>query len=142
MELLTDEQFLAETGIPSVPSLKKVMESKIVLPAYTPLATGGRERRWPSDRVALARLVVLMADGSGLSLQAAAKLLDGLSPAWCAEAAQRGVEEARRILVGNRIDLWHEVDYGIFSRVKRIDDLMSINSLLRLYSNIHILDIT
>lgn len=56
MDLLTDDQFLAATGIPSVPNLKKVMATKLIRPLYASLTNGGRERRWPSDQVTLGRL--------------------------------------------------------------------------------------
>lgn len=137
-DLLTDEEFLDATGIPSVPSLKKVLTTKLVLPIYKPLPGGGRERRWSKDQVSLVRLVTRLADAMGTSLQTAADMLRGLDPRWCDDNCDG---EIRRLLVGDRVHVWIERYPGIFQRLRTEGEESNIDRLTKGYCEVCVLKV-
>lgn len=135
VELLTDEQLLVATGIPSVPSLKKMVATKFILPMYVAIPGGGRERRWAPEQVLLAQIAVRIAEAMGGSLQGAAELASGIDPAWCARAVAGDICEGSRLAIGDRSELWLEVSRGRFVKPPaRLGD-MGLDDVSERYSS-------
>ena len=129
-DLIDDDAMLAASGLPSVPTLKKVLSLKLLQPQYQPIEGGGRKRAWSSEDVQIARAIVALAASSGLSLMSATAVLQRAGRSWLsrlivmqARSCGRGWEQNRnpgvpsRLILCDLAKLWIEVEGGGFRLV-------------------------
>jgi hypothetical protein len=126
-ELIDDDALLIASGLPSVPTLKKVLGLKLLQPQYQPIEGGGRKRAWSSEDVQIARAIVALAAASGLSLMSATAVLQRAGRSWLSRLIGRrersggggwvrspAQEVPSRLILCDLEKLWIEVEGGGF----------------------------
>jgi len=78
----TDDDLLADAGVGSLPSLKKLQGLGLIHPGHIPIPEGGRRRAWTFREVVRAAAVVEVAAATHMALQAAALLIDHSPREW------------------------------------------------------------
>ncbi|WP_156402420.1 hypothetical protein [Caulobacter sp. Root1472] len=130
LKLIDDEELLSASGLPSVPTLKKVLGVKLLQPRYQTIDGGGRKRAWAAEDVQIARAIVSLAEYSGFSLVGAAALLQRGGRDWLERIAREwaamggeGCSEGPAFTVPSRLilcdlkNVWVEETHGLFRLV-------------------------